>query len=87
VEPVDQESYNSLTQAEKYVLKDQTKKDGKVLFYIHQAMHERILPKVASTKKEKEAWDILQTSYQGMEKVNTIKLHILRRDFETLSMK
>jgi hypothetical protein len=68
-------------------LKDQRKKDGKAFFYIHQAMHESILPRVASTKKAKEAWDILQTTYQGMDKVKTAKLQILRRDFETMSMK
>jgi hypothetical protein len=49
-------------------------------------MHEIILLRVSSTKKAKE-WDILQTSYQGMDKVKTSKLQILRRDFETLSMK
>jgi hypothetical protein len=88
VEPVDQESCNSLTQANKYVLKDQRKKDGKALFYIlHQAMHERILPRIASAKQAKEEWDILQTSFQGMDKVKTTKLQILRRYFETLLMK
>ena len=51
----DQASYNNLTQAEKYVLRDQRKKDGKVLFYIHQAMHESILPRVAATNTPKQA--------------------------------
>jgi len=37
--------------------------------------------------KVKEAWDILQTSYQCMDKFKISKLQILRRDFETLSMK
>jgi hypothetical protein len=55
-------------------LKYQRKKDGKAVFYIHQAMHESILPRVASTKKAKEEWDTLQTSYQGMDKVKTAKL-------------
>jgi hypothetical protein len=68
-------------------LKDQRKKDGKALFYIHKSMHESMLPRVASAKKDKEAWDILQTSYQGMDKVKTSSLQIIRRDFETLSMK
>jgi len=57
------------------------------MFYIRQSMHENILPRVGSTKKDKEERDILQTSYQGMEKVKTSKLQILRRYFETLSMK
>jgi hypothetical protein len=87
VEPIDWESYNAFTQAEKDALKDQRRKDGKAMLCIHQAMHERILPRVASTKKSNEAWDILQTSNQVMEKLNTSKLQILRRDFETMSMK
>jgi hypothetical protein len=68
-------------------LKDEIKKDGKAMFYIHQAMHERILPRVASENKSKEAWDILQTSYQGMDKVNTTKIQNIKRYFETMSMK
>jgi hypothetical protein len=82
VEPVDQEKYNALTQAEKYVLKYQREKDGNALFYIHQSMHESILPRFSSTKQAKEAWDILQTSYQGMEKVKNTKLHILEEIFK-----
>jgi hypothetical protein len=39
VESRDQETYNALTQVEKDALKDQRKKDGKTMFYIHQAMH------------------------------------------------
>ena len=34
-EPSDMTTYNNLTQAEKYVLREQRKKDGKALFYIH----------------------------------------------------
>jgi hypothetical protein len=54
--------------------------------YIHQGMHESLLPRVASAKQINVAWDILQTSYQGMDKEKTSKLQILSRDFETLSM-
>jgi hypothetical protein len=68
-------------------LKDQRKKDENVMFYIHQVRHESILPRVSSTKQANEAWDILKSSYQGMDKVKTSKIQILRRDFETLSMK
>ena len=74
VEPTDQEAYNALTQGERDLLKDQRKKDGTALFYIHKAMHESILLRVSSTKKAKESWDILQTSYQGIDKVKTTKL-------------
>eukprot|EP00253_Pinus_taeda_P017123 PITA_17123 len=37
--------------------------------------------------KSNQAWDTLQTTYQGMEKLKTTKLQMLRRDFETLCMK
>ena len=40
VKPTDMTAYNNLTQDEKDVLREQRKKDGKALFYIHQAMHE-----------------------------------------------
>ena len=86
-EPTDMIAYNNLTQAEKDVLREQRKKDGKALFYIHQAMHESILPILATTINAKQAWDTLETAYQGLGKVKTSKLHILRRDFESLSVK
>ena len=66
---------------------EQRKKDGKDMFYVHQAMHESILPRVASSITAKQAWDALGTTYQGLDKVNTSKLQILRRYFEYLSMK
>ena len=50
-------------------------------------MHESILPRVAEAITAKWAWDVLETAYQGLDKVRTSKLQILRRDFESLSMK
>ena len=47
-EPADMTAYNNLTEAEKDVLREQRKKDGKALFCIHQAVHESILPRVAA---------------------------------------
>ena len=35
----------------------------------------------------KEEWDTLQTTYQGMEKVKTTKLQLMRRYFEVICMK
>ena len=50
-------------------------------------MHESILPRVAAANTAKQAWDKLETAYQGLAKVKTSKLQILRRYFESLSMK
>ena len=87
VELADMTAYNNLTHVEKDVLREQRKKDGKALFYIHQAMHESILRRVASITNAKKVWDTLETTYQGLDKEKTSKLYILRRDFESLSMK
>eukprot|EP00253_Pinus_taeda_P009659 PITA_09659 len=77
----------ALTVVERDQLKSDRKKDAKALFFLFQSVHESIFPRIAAATKSKEAWDILKTAYQGMEKVKTAKLQMLRRDFETLSMK
>ncbi|XP_057855102.1 uncharacterized protein LOC131064830 [Cryptomeria japonica] len=86
-EPVDAIAYNALTQVEKDLLKENKKKDSKALFLIFQVVNESIFPRIQAATKSKQAWDILQTAYQGMEKVKIAKLQMLRRDFETIYMK
>ena len=75
---------NNLTQDEKYALMEQEKKYIKYLFYIHQAMHESILPRVVVEITTKKEWDILETTYQGLEKVNTFKLYMSREEILNL---
>ena len=87
VEPIDQAAYNNLTQTEKDALREHRKKDGKAMFYLHQAIHESILPIVATTITSKHAWNTLEIAYQGLDKVKTSKLQILRKYFEFLSIK
>ena len=86
-EPIDSATFTSLTAAERDLLKDNRKKESKALFYIFQVVHESIFPRIVATKNSKEARDTLHTSYQCMAKVNTTKLQMMRRDFETISMK
>ena len=86
-EPTDENAFNALLQEEKDLLKINRKKDSKYLFYLYQEVHESVFPRIEATKRSKDAWDTLQTAYQGMEKVKTTKLQLLRRDFETLYMK
>ena len=80
-EPADMTAYNNLTQVEKDVLREQRKKDGKALFFIHQAMHESILPRIAASTNAKQAWDTLETAYQGLGKVKTSKLQNSEKRF------
>eukprot|EP00253_Pinus_taeda_P002992 PITA_02992 len=86
-EPADATALVALTVAERDQLKSDKKKDAKALFFLFQSVHESIFPWIAVATKSKEAWDTLKTVYQGMEKVKTAKLQMLKRDFETLSMK
>eukprot|EP00253_Pinus_taeda_P009615 PITA_09615 len=86
-EPADATTLVALTLAERDQLKSDMKKDAKALFFLFQSVNESIFPRIAASTKSKEAWDILKTAYQGMEKVKTAKLQMLRRDFETLCMK
>lgn len=55
---VDTTTYNALTQAERDLLRDNTRKDYKTLFYIFQVVHESIFPKIAETTNSKKSWDI-----------------------------
>ena len=86
-EPANQQAYRALSQAEKDLLKENRKKDAKPLFIIQQAVEEAIFPKVAAATSSKQAWDNLQSTYQGTRQVKTSKLQNLRRDFENLQMK
>ena len=81
-------AYNNLTQAEKDALREHRKKDGKYMLDIHQDMRtESILPRVVATITAKQEWDTLESTYEGLDKVKTSKLQILRGDFESVSMK
>ena len=68
-------------------MKSNRKKESKALYYLYQAVNESVFPRIAAAKRSKDAWETLKEAYQGMEKVKTTKLQLLRRDFETLCMK
>ena len=63
------------------------KKDSKALVFLYQAVHETVFTRITVAKTSKEAWKTLKTTYQGMERVKTTKLQLLRKDFENLCMK
>eukprot|EP00253_Pinus_taeda_P009946 PITA_09946 len=86
-EPAEETEFNRLTQAKKNLLKSNRKKDSKARVLLYQAVDQSVFPRMAGAKTSKEAWKTLKTAYQGMEKVRTAKLQLLRRDFENLNMK
>lgn len=72
---------------ESAVAPENHKRDAKALFFIQQAIDEMIFPCIEVATKAKEAWDVLQKSYQGNSKVLIVKLQTLRRNFEGAFMK
>eukprot|EP00253_Pinus_taeda_P029539 PITA_29539 len=86
-EPADETEFNRLTQGERDLLKSNRKKDSKARVFLYQAVDQSMFPRIAGAKTSKQGWQNLKTAYQGMEKVKTTKLQLLRRDFENLNMK
>ena len=54
-EPVDEQTFNALTQVEKDLLKSNRMKDSKALFYLYQAVNESMFPRIAVAKRSKDA--------------------------------
>ena len=68
-EPVDQDAAAALTQVQK---------DKKALFFLYQVVDEVVFEKISSATTAKEAWEMLQKSYKGDEKVKSVRLQTLR---------
>ncbi|GMI83839.1 hypothetical protein HRI_002053200 [Hibiscus trionum] len=77
----------SLSRQEKEALTKTRMKDQHALTLIHQCLDDSMFAKVANANTAKEAWEILQNSLQGVDKVKKVRLQVLRGEFETLRMK
>ncbi|XP_019423054.1 PREDICTED: uncharacterized protein LOC109332526 [Lupinus angustifolius] len=86
-----QDGYESIgedaTKTQRSILRECKKKDCKALFIIHQCVDGANFEKIANAETTKEAWDNLEKSYAGAEKVKKVKLQTLRREYELLQMK
>jgi hypothetical protein len=56
------------------------------LFYIHQCVDIANFKKIATAKNAKEAWDILERSYAGVDRLKSVPLQTLRRQYKLLQM-
>ena len=62
-------------------------KDQKAFSIIQQGLDDANFEKIACATTTKEAWEILQNSFKGVEKVMRVLLQTLRDEFEALQMK
>ncbi|XLT50770.1 hypothetical protein HN873_043374 [Arachis hypogaea] len=84
---VELENVEKLTEAQKEELENKRKKDQCALTIIHQSLNDDMFEKIADITNAKKAWDTLQNSVIGVEKVKKVRLQTLRAEFESLMMK
>ncbi|KAL5845340.1 hypothetical protein ACOSQ4_011298 [Xanthoceras sorbifolium] len=75
-----------MTENQKSQLKELRKKEKKALFFIYQGVDPSDFEKISAANTSKEAWEILQSSYRGIEKTIKVRLQVLKGELERLSM-
>ncbi|XP_022853419.1 uncharacterized protein LOC111374894 [Olea europaea var. sylvestris] len=83
----DPETEDGMTQAQRNALNEKREKDSKALFHIYQAIERPVFERIAKDETSKQAWEILQTTHLGEEKVKKVCLQSLRLEFEKFEMK
>ncbi|XP_012439227.1 uncharacterized protein LOC105764946 [Gossypium raimondii] len=82
---VEAEEEEGLAQVQKESLRKSRKKISKPYFgYIKEFNHMKRLGKIACATTAKQAWEFLQNSFKGDEKVKRVRLQTLRGEFESL---
>lgn len=84
LQPIDEETQNALTNAQRNLLKENKIKNAKALNLEFLGVEPSIFPRIQACTRLKSTWYILEAVYQGMANVKTTKLQSLRRDFEAL---
>ncbi|XP_050902844.1 uncharacterized protein LOC127115308 [Lathyrus oleraceus] len=67
--------------------KEGRKKDGKVMFLIHQCVDPNVFEKTTKEETTKGMWDKLKSLYDRDEKLKRVKLQTLRKQFEMSRVK
>ena len=86
-EPQNDAEERALSNADKEQWNKDKRKNAQALLLIQQGVDRVVFQKIMITSSAKEALETLVASYQGMAKVNIVKLQNTRRYFEILQMK
>ncbi|KAA0056914.1 Retrovirus-related Pol polyprotein from transposon TNT 1-94 [Cucumis melo var. makuwa] len=81
------ESDAALNQAQREALQNTRKKNQKALTIIHQAIDDNNFEKISGATTAYQAWQILENTYKGVDRVKKVRLQKLRGDYESLHMK
>ena len=65
-------------------LKERRKKEKKALFTIYQRLDDTMFEIIAPANTSKEAWEMLQRAFGGVDKVKKLRLQVLRAELEKL---
>ena len=82
-----QEEITSWTAAKQTEFRNTKKRDARALLFIQQGVSKAIFPRIMSAKTSKEAWESLKKQFQGYDKVISVKLQSLWKEFDNLQMK
>lgn len=82
-EPQDE---STLSTNAKNKLSENKKKNKRDLQIIGRGLDDSVIGRINPTIIAKQAWDILETTYQGTGKVKLSRLQALRKEFENLQM-
>jgi len=82
-----QEEQSKWSATEQKEYKQLIQRDAKALLHLQQAVSNTIFPKIMRVTSAKEAWEILKAQYKGTDKVISIKLQSLWKEFDNLMMK
>lgn len=67
-------------------VKEVKKKDYKALFILRQCVDATNYEKISRATTAKQAWDILEQSYAGADKLKKVRLQTLRQEYELIQM-
>lgn len=68
-------------------MKNVRKKDKKALFFIYQRVDEGTFEMISDVNSSKHAWEILEKSFQRVEKEKKVRPQSLRAEYGTLKIK